>query len=131
MTITDDEFALLVCATLGSPDPSRLTRDKLVAVMVGEGTAADYNPMATGRVVYNDAGDFNDAGVRNFRTVEQGVYATVETLTNGYYNNELAVLFDDSKPLPYWAGVWDHGRWGTRDVAHTVTQADRDRPVGE
>lgn len=56
-----------------------------------ENTEAENNPYATTEPWPNSS-EFNSAGVRNYATVEDGIDATVATLTNGYYDHLLNVL---------------------------------------
>jgi hypothetical protein len=54
-----------------------------VAWQVQEGTQAAWNPLATTHRM-DGSTDFNHAGVQNFRTLEQGLQATQETIEHGW-----------------------------------------------
>jgi hypothetical protein len=54
-----------------------------VAWQVQEGTQAAWNPLATTHRMTGST-DFNDVGVQNYRSLEQGLRATQETIENGW-----------------------------------------------
>jgi murein DD-endopeptidase MepM/ murein hydrolase activator NlpD len=68
----------------------------VVAWQNGENTGAAFNPLATtqtapGATCWNKLPSM-PCGVKNYTSREQGLQATVETLTNGFYPNILAGL---------------------------------------
>ncbi len=78
MTIGYGEWASLLLVALGAPT----IRDNLVAVVAweaAEGTPATWNPLAT-TLSMPDSTIYNSHGVRNYRSKEQGIEATVLTL---------------------------------------------------
>lgn len=50
----------------------------------GEGGTATFNPFNTTQP-FNDASKYNSHGVRNYKTEDDGIKATIKTLKNGYY----------------------------------------------
>jgi ABC-type transporter Mla subunit MlaD len=54
-----------------------------VAWQVQEGTQAAWNPLATTHRM-NGSTDFNHAGVQNYRSLQQGLRATQETIEHGW-----------------------------------------------
>ena len=78
MTIGYGEWARLLLVALGAP----VIRDNLVAVVsweAAEGTPATWNPLAT-TINMPDSTIYNSHGVRNYRSKEQGIEASVMTL---------------------------------------------------
>jgi peptidoglycan hydrolase CwlO-like protein len=78
MTIGYGEWARLLLVALGAP----VVRDNLVAIVAweaAEGTPATWNPLAT-TIAMPDSTIYNSHGVRNYRSKEQGIEASVMTL---------------------------------------------------
>ena len=97
-------FATAVLGALEAP----LTEGNmmlLLAWMYRENTGAKNNPFAT-TFKLDDSTQYNDAGVRNFRTFEEGVEATVRTFDPdglsrtdpNRYNDILAALQEGTSP---------------------------------
>lgn len=89
MTIGYGEWARLLLVALGAP----VIRDNLVAVVAweaAEGTPATWNPLAT---TINMPGStiYNSHGVRNYRSKEQGIEASVMTLRRPGHGYEAIV----------------------------------------
>ena len=81
MSVTREQFADRFLDSIGAPK-SRRNRIAMVAWMEGENTEAAFNPLAT-TLSMPGAGQFNYAGVRNYRNLDDGVEATRRTLTYG------------------------------------------------
>lgn len=78
---TYEGWARLFLAAIGAPDCG----DNLLVVVAWqtqESTAARFNPLATTHSMAG-ATNFNSVGVKNYMSVQQGVRASVETLTGG------------------------------------------------
>lgn len=78
MTISYGEWAERFLAAIGAP----VVRDNLVAVVAweaSEGTQATWNPLAT-TMPMPGATVYNDHGVRNYKSLQQGIDAVIETL---------------------------------------------------
>jgi peptidoglycan hydrolase CwlO-like protein len=89
MTIGYGEWARLLLVAFGAP----VIRDNLVAVVAweaAEGTPATWNPLAT---TINMPGStiYNSHGVRNYRSKEQGIEASVMTLRRPGHGYEAIV----------------------------------------
>lgn len=78
MTIGYGAWAQLLTTALGAP----AIRDNLVAIVAweaAEGTRATWNPLAT-TIAMPESTIYNSHGVRNYRSKEQGIEASVMTL---------------------------------------------------
>lgn len=88
--MTRGDFAAAVLNALGfSPRPEAIRG--LEAWMQAEGTSASNNPLATTQG-WSGASNFNSVGVKNYASEDDGVAATVRTLTNGLYHPILEAL---------------------------------------
>ncbi len=88
--MTRDAFARAVLAALGIPARPEAIK-ALEAWMQAEGTSAANNPLATTQP-WSGSSNFNSVGVKNYASEDDGVAATVRTLTNGLYNPILGAL---------------------------------------
>jgi hypothetical protein len=75
------EWATAFLARIGAPDCTE-NRVLMVAWEAQESTEARFNPLATTHDMPG-ATDFNDVGVKNYRSVGQGLDATSQTLAQG------------------------------------------------
>jgi hypothetical protein len=110
-------FATDLLRELGLP----LTKENMRAMKAwqrAEGTSAAFNPLATTRHAPG-ATDMNEVGVKNFRSYEQGLRATIDTLRNGLYGNILAALRDGTSATRVAQAVAD-SPWGTGDGVSRV-----------
>jgi hypothetical protein len=78
-----ERWAVDFLRELGNEQPSADTIAFVVAWQAEEGTAARYNPLATSQDM-EGATLFNSHGVKNYATYEQGIEATVKTLSYSY-----------------------------------------------
>lgn len=93
---TDEErWAYDLATGLGNPAPSFETIQFIVAWQRGEGTQAANNPLATTQDATGST-CFNSVCVRNYRSREQGLDATVQTLMNGSYPSILQGLITNN-----------------------------------
>lgn len=81
MSVTREEFALLLLMELNAPITKR-NLWSLVAWMQAEGSEARFNPLATTQD-WEGATNFNGVGVKNYRSLQDGVAATAKTLNYG------------------------------------------------
>ena len=89
MTISYGEWARSFLVALGAP----VVRDNLVAVVAweaAEGTMATWNPLAT-TIAMPGATVYNSHGVKNYRSKEQGIEATIMTLRRPGHGYEAIV----------------------------------------
>jgi len=83
-------FFAQVLRRIGAPvTPNNLRF--LRAMQAGEGTLATWNPLATTRYLPG-ATSFNSVGVRNYRSRQQGIRGTAETLLLPYYKGIVSDL---------------------------------------
>lgn len=93
--------------------PVRLEAElALVAVMLGEDSHAECNPLDTEEPA-SGSWRYNSAGVRNYTSMAQGVGAVVATLTNGDYPGVIAALADPSAKAEAIVDAWAASPWGT------------------
>ena len=79
MTVSYGDWAEAFLAAIGAP----VVRDNLVAVVAweaSEGTQATWNPLAT-TMPMPGATVYNSHGVRNYKTMKQGIDASIKTLS--------------------------------------------------
>ena len=103
-----EAWAVDLLSRLGNREPSADTISFVVAWQEGEGTAAQFNPLATTQPA-DGATCFNSVCVRDYTSYEQGLQATVETITNGRYPRTLAGLVNN-QPI---VDDGELGTWGT------------------
>jgi peptidoglycan hydrolase CwlO-like protein len=126
MTISFGEWAGHFLRRLGTPD-CRNNRVAVVAWETAEYTQARWNPLAT---TYGMAGatNFNSVGVKNYRSLEQGLDATVSTLLLGVraygYGAIIAGLAECAEPEVTAAAInasdWCHGCAGGNYVVQLI-----------
>lgn len=91
--IKDTNFYVKLLEELGAPT-SEENLKFLLAWRQAEGKAGKYNPFNTTQKMAG-ATNYNDVGVKNYLTLEDGFVATVKTLKNGKYNCILDGLRND------------------------------------
>jgi len=79
----------------------------------GGGTAnnANFNPLNTTQGA-KGASSINSVGVKSYRSAQQGIQATVQTLLNGYYGPIIAAMRNDAHPNVT-ASAIAKSPWGT------------------
>lgn len=90
-----------------------------------ENTKAVYNPLATTKTLGRGEDNFNRAGVKNYRTLEDGITATAKTLALGYYKPIIAMLKEDRN----FRTVKDEKIYKALNTWGTVNFAKRFKPV--
>ena len=79
-----------------------------IAWQAQEGTQAAWNPLATTHRMTGST-DFNDVGVQNYGSLEQGLRATQETIENGWsdygYGAIIRSMKDCAGPLDTAAAI--------------------------
>jgi hypothetical protein len=102
LTTEAELWAYDLAARLGNPAPSFETIMFLVAWQAGEGTSAQFNPLATtqpmqGATCFNSLPSM-PCGVKNYPSREDGLQATIETLRaghTGYADIEAGIVSND------------------------------------
>lgn len=120
-TVTVKGWAEAVLQSTGLPQ-TQVGVDVLVAVTVGEGCDAAWNPAAT-ELKLSGSTNFNDVGVQNYISPAQGVAAVAATLHDGRYPavlNELGQGTDGPASITAWA----LGPWGTFHDADGIPDVD-------
>lgn len=77
-----------------------------------EGATAAFNPFNTTQPMPG-ATKYNSVGVRNYKSAEDGIAATVKTLTNGHYPEILSKLKSDAGAVEIANSLSDLKTWGT------------------
>ena len=106
------QWAKDVLTKLGMPVTSENVK-AMNAWAQAEGTQARFNPIATTQRMPGTT-NFNSVGVKNYSSYEDGVDATVTTLTNGRYANILSALRGGNDAVAVARAVAD-SPWGTHD----------------
>ena len=119
-TAARQRFATDLLQRLGLPNTAQ-NQQALMAWQAAEGTSAAFNPLATTRAAPG-ATDLNAVGVKNFRSYEQGLQTTIDTLRNGLYGNILAALRNGTSAARVAQAIAD-SPWGTGDGVTSVLEA--------
>jgi len=116
-----ERFAVDVLAGLGNTSPTPATVRMIVEWTIaeddGDGALTRHNPLNTTQSGYNETHSINDDGVRGYATYADGVAATLQTLSYGYYVDIVAALRandPDAARSALWASPWasSHYGWG-------------------
>ena len=92
-TTSDDDFYKSVLQCLGAK-PTKGNMDFMYAWRQAEGAKADFNPFNTTKNMPG-ATIYNSAKVKNYRTKEDGIKATCDTLKLNYYTDIVDGLKND------------------------------------
>lgn len=105
-------FAKKLLEGLGAPRTLH-TRRALMAEMQAEGGAAKHNPFNTTLPMPNST-DYNEVGVQNYLSAEQGVAATIRTLKENQAGYALIrKLLRDNAPAKAILEAIGNSAWGT------------------
>ena len=116
-TTSDDEFYKQILKCLGA-EPTKGNMSFMYAWRQSEGAKATFNPFNTTKGMPG-ATNYNSANVKNYKTMEDGVKATCDTLKLGYYNDIVNGLKKD-------IGLYELSRlnglkkWGTGELLAKV-----------
>lgn len=113
-----DTFYRTLCAVFGQHNDTNST-PILRRWQTFEGGNAEWNPFNS-EWNWPNATNYNSAGVKNYRTEEDGVNATAHNLQNGLYPNICEALRIDA-PLEFWttpAVIRQVRKWGTTGFAN-------------
>ena len=119
-TAARQRFGTDLLKRLGMPQTQENLR-AMMAWQAAEGTSAAFNPLATTRQAPG-ATDLNSVGVKNFRSYEQGLQTTIDTLRNGLYGDILAALRDGTSASRVARAVAE-SPWGTGDGMSAVLES--------
>lgn len=116
--VTDVNFYKKLLETIGAPvTPENLKF--LYAWRQSEGRGGKFNPFNT-TLNMPGATNFNEVGVKNFSSLDDGLIATVKTLTNGRYKCILDGLRKDLGADVIAGCRMDLKTWGTGDLVAKV-----------
>jgi hypothetical protein len=116
-TTSDDEFYKQILKCVGA-EPTKDNMSFMYVWRQAEGGKASFNPFNTTKSVPN-ATNYNSANVKNYKTMEDGVKATCDTLKLGYYTDIVNGLKKD-------IGLYELSRlgglkkWGTGELVAKV-----------
>ncbi len=132
MTTTRSQFAFELLARLGT-EANVGNLCGLVSAMTAENCDAAFNPLATTWVGFGSdtMPEYNEAGVKQYPTLADGIEATAATLTNGDYRPVLIALAGNSPQVI--AQAWSASPWGTEafDALSYTDATAYDHPIGE
>lgn len=124
------QWAIDLIAALGNHQPTYETAMFVVAWQRGENTAAQWNPLATTQPWANESCfNYDQEGrclVRNYASRDDGLAATVATLTNGRYPHILAGLQGNDPELALddaELATWGTGRGNVEVGYRALVQA--------
>lgn len=132
-TTSDDEFYKKVLQCLGAK-PTKGNMSFMYAWRQSEGATAKFNPFNTTKDMPG-ATRFNSVGVRNYKTMEDGVRATCETIKLSHYTDIVNGLKND-------VGLYELSRmkslkkWGTGPLLAKVADgylagaSPKPKPIG-
>ena len=84
-----------------------------------EGTAAQFNPLATTQSGFSGETRFNSVGVKNYTSYEDGLAANVKAITNGLYGNILNAL-QGGNSADAVAQAIEQSPWGTGGLVRRI-----------
>lgn len=121
------DFAEAFIIQMGFP----LTNNHVLAMLAwqaGENTKAMHNPLAT-TIKWPRTSDFNTAGVKNFATFEDGLWASIATFAKPYYDATRPVFERKDATDIELVNAIASSPWGTGQAAVNALQAVRLDPV--
>jgi hypothetical protein len=120
--VADRPFYEELLRRLGAPVTDN-TLGALYAWRQAEGGKAAYNPFNTTQRAEGST-SYNSVGVQNYTSPEQGVTATVKTLTNGRYEQILSALRANLSPEEIGSAIVA-SPWGTSNLVLSVVSMYR------
>jgi hypothetical protein len=111
MTITREQAAADALTAISKPVSTNNLKT-MVCWAASENTQAQFNPWAT-TLQYEASTDFNEAGVKNYATYENGIAAFKATILNGLYDGILADLAV-SAPMAVTCSAIENSPWGSK-----------------
>lgn len=128
---TKGDWAETFLSILGAP-VNTVNKAHICGWIDGEGTRAQWNPLATTQK-WDGSTDFNNNNgfpVQNYPTAHDGMGATVKTITNGRYNSILLAIGEGTEAAL--SGVQNSDEWNTwgtgKNKAWVLSAAYRDDP---
>jgi hypothetical protein len=120
-TTSDDDFYKSILKCIGA-QPTRQNMLFMYAWRQAEGGGSANNPFNTtqkwpGATVLKNS----SAGVKNYKTPEDGIQATCKTLKNGRYQNVIDGFKNDSGLSALTDAVVD-SKWGTKELLGKITK---------
>ncbi len=123
--MTFETYARALCTKMGWSQ-SLNNIDVIVAWEAAEGSQAQFNPLDTEEGGQPGESDYNSVGVKNYPTLDEGLQAVYDTLTNGLYANVLN-CFARSEVAQTTTAAIDQCPWGTRNVTEVLTLVQAQR----
>jgi hypothetical protein len=84
----------------------------LQAWQQAEGGSASFNPLNTTQPS-SGAGNYNSVGVKVYKSAQQGIHATAQTLLNGHYGSIVGLLRSGKATAEQIGTAVAHSPWGT------------------
>lgn len=123
MSVTREEWARIFLAKIDRP----ITAANVLAVVTwasAENSQAACNPLDTTEP-WPGSTDYNEVGVKNYASLDDGINATAATIGLGYYTTVMAALADGASA----ANVCDavaRSAWGTHNCAELLPAVSAD-----
>ncbi len=89
-----------------------------------EGTAAQFNPLATTQSGFAGETRFNSVGVKNYASYQDGLDANIKAITNGRYANILAAM-QAGNSAETTAQAITNSPWGTGALVQRILAAQK------
>lgn len=114
-----EQFALDVLRGVGNDQPTpqivAFLMEWTIAEDGGDGALVRNNPLNTTQPSSAETGSINGDGVRAYATYQDGLDATLHTLTNGFYDGVVVALQandPDAARTALWASPWAASHYG-------------------
>lgn len=124
MGYVDDSFYAVLMKDIGAPFTSNLY-EVCHLWQSYEGGGASFNPFNTTQKIPGSSWDYNGVGVQNYSSAAQGIQATWQTLTNGYYPKVVAA-FRANLDIGLWGSdpdiLAEINTWGTHGFAAYLSE---------
>jgi hypothetical protein len=122
-TTSDDDFYKSILKCLGA-EPTKSNMLFMYAWRQAEGGSAKNNPFNT-TMKMEGATNYNNVGVKNYQTSEDGIEATCKTLKNGRDKYGYDKIIDGLKNdvgLSKLSDAVVNSKWGTKDLLSRITK---------
>lgn len=126
MTITREQWASDFLLAINKPVGVNNLKS-VITWIASENSGALFNPLDS-TLQYEGSSDFNEAGVKNYATYEEGLQATKATILNGLYTGILGALEANASPAETCSTI-ENSPWGSKPSSALLAEvvADYDK----
>jgi murein L,D-transpeptidase YcbB/YkuD len=121
--ITREQWASDFLLALSKPVGINNLRS-VVTWIASENSKALFNPLDS-TLQYEASTDYNEAGVKNYATYEEGIQATKATILNGLYPAILGALDGNVAPAETCSAI-ENSPWGSKPSSELLAQVVAD-----